>query len=169
MYYIIMKKLQWGKTVKCYPPPHTHTHTHTHRSLPVFFDKVDTAVLHLHVNVILRNTCELTVTSDTARNFSASELGLSVKTSDRLTQHHTVYTLHINKRHKIQGALNPTETAHYIKMVHATQKWLKHLALLCHISTCLHQTHTIIKESPSDKPSCKNMRTGKIWQGRTST
>jgi hypothetical protein len=73
--------------------------------------------------------------------------------SDRLTKHHTLNNLHINSRYKIQGALNSMKTGHF--MAHATQKWLKNLALLCHISTCLYQTATIIT-------TCKNMKMSEI-------
>jgi hypothetical protein len=121
-----VKKLQLGKTVKCHTP---YTQTHPCMCLSTSVNSSIAPPCQCNIEKYLK----LTVTSHKAHNFSASELGLSVKTSDRLTQHHTVYTLHINNRHKTQGALNSIQTAHYIKM-YDTQKWLKNLALLCHFN-----------------------------------
>lgn len=119
------------------------------------FHQVYTTVIHLQANVISRNTWSsmLPVT-----RLAISQLlsWFISENFDRLTQHHTLNILHFNSRYEIQGALNSIKTEHCA--VHATQKWLKNLALMCHISTCLCQSAKIIKQSLSDKPTCKNMK-----------
>jgi hypothetical protein len=148
-----VKKLQLGKTGKCYTP-------YTQRQiLACFFQQVYTAVIHINAKVISRNTWSsmLPVTWLAISQLLSWFIG---ENFDRLTHHHTLNTLHINSGHEIKGALNSIKTGHCV--VHATQKWLKNWALLCHISTCLYQSATIIKQSLSDKPTCKNMKQGEI-------
>jgi hypothetical protein len=70
-----------------------------------------TAVIHLHANVISRDTWSsvLLVTRLAISQLLSWFIG---EKFDRLTQHHTLNTLHINSRYEIQGALNSIKTGH---------------------------------------------------------